>query len=142
LDQMAKTVAELLRDGYRCNRNGPLWKEFLRFHYENPWVYSRLKELCLEMRKHGWRKYSTRTLIAVLRWERDLETGGQEVRIEGEQRKVKLNDHHTAYYARMIVEEHPFMWDFFEMRAAEGDPDETRPPPRPEIMGSPQLSLL
>ena len=132
-------VGELLRDGHRCNRGGPLWRKFIEFHNQNPWVYDRLKHHCNELRTKGFRKYSTRTLIAVLRFEWDLKTTHQEVRTaDGETIKVKLNDHHSAYYARMLIEDFPHMWDFFELRYAEGDPfkedglPELEPEPDPE----------
>lgn len=131
-------VGELLRDGHRCDRSGPLWKQFLEFHKDNPWVYERLKGHCHQLRQKGFKRYSTRTLIAVLRFEWDLKTTHQEVRVEGEPRAVKLNDHHSAYYARMLIEDYPHMWDFFELRYAEGDPvvkdepeDEPEPDPEP-----------
>ena len=116
-------LGELLRDGARCDRGGPRWRETLTFHDANPWVYDRLKQICFQLRAKGFARYSTRTLIAVLRYEWDLKTTHQDVVISGgEERSVKLNDHHTAYYARMLIESHPELWDFFELRAAEGDP--------------------
>ncbi len=124
-------VGELLRDGRRCDRGGKLWKEFLAFHDENPWVYTRLKQIVQQLREKGFKRYSTRTLIAVLRFEWDLQTTGEDVKLEGELRKVKLNDHHTAYYARMLIEERPELWEFFELRSAEGDPED---PDIPEVL--------
>lgn len=123
---------ELLRDGARCDRSGPRWQEALAFHAESPWVLDRLRQICFELRARGFTRYSTRTLVAVLRFEWDLKTTKQEVVISGgESIAVKLNDHHTAYYARMLIEAHPELWDFFELRAAEGDPTELPPPPAP-----------
>jgi hypothetical protein len=114
---------ELLRDGARCDRSGPRWQEALAFHAENPWVLDRLRQICFELRARGFTRYSTRTLVAVLRFELDLKTTGQAVNLaDGRERVVKLNDHHTAYYARMLIEAHPELWDFFELRSAEGDP--------------------
>lgn len=116
------TIGELLRDGARCDRSGPRWRETLEFHAANPWVYDRLAQMCHRLRERGFAQYSTRTLIAVLRFEADLKSTGQAVRVDGDEREVKLNDHHTAYYARMLIESYPHLWDFFELRAAEGDP--------------------
>jgi hypothetical protein len=122
-------IAEMLRDGLRCDRSGPLWISFLVFHRENEWIYAGILERCQELRSLGWGRYSTRTLISVMRYESDVKTGGQEVWIEGETRKVKLNDHHSPYYARMIIENHPEFWNFLELRASEGDPVEGAMPP-------------
>ena len=38
-----------------------------------------------------------------------------------EPRRVKINDHCSAYFARKIMKEHPEFADFFETRKAEGD---------------------
>ena len=131
-------LGELLRDGARCDRSGPRWREMLDFHGENPWVYDRMRQICFELRSKGFSRYSTRTLIAVLRFEWDMKTTHQEVVIAGgEERAVKLNDHHTAYYARMLIEAHPELWDFFELRAAEGDPI-SLPPPSPPSQTPPE----
>lgn len=80
----------------------------------------------------------------MLRFEWDLKTTSQDVWIEGDTRAVKLNDHHTAYYARMLIEERPDMWDFFELREAEGDPvgpSSVEPKPEPAIWDGVQRSM-
>ena len=103
---------------------GRLECAFLRFHAENPRVLERMLELCRQLRARGFRRYSTRTIVAVLRFERDLETGGEDVYVEGdpEPRRVKLNDHHSAYYARLIMDAYPEEFaDFFETRRCEKD---------------------
>ncbi|MDP2607291.1 MAG: hypothetical protein Q8S00_32540 [Deltaproteobacteria bacterium] len=116
-------LRELLRAGAKCDRSGPLWRSFLEFHHDNPWVYRRIKEISNDLYTSGFRYYSTRTVISVLRFEWDLRTGGQEVIITGKPRMVKLNNNHSPYYARMMIEEDPGKWtDFFELRSAEGDP--------------------
>ena len=116
-------VAELLASGARCDRSGALWRDFLEFHKENPWVYERLRQMCLDLRWRGFNHYSTRTLIAVLRFEWDMKTGGSDVSIDGGNRRVKLNDHHSPYYARLLIENEPSFAHFFELRHAEGDPE-------------------
>lgn len=99
-----------------------LRKDFLAFHKANPWVYRRLVKICTDIRGRRWKKYSMRTLIAVLRYEWDLRTGGDEIIIAGgEERRVKLNDHHTAYYARLLAYKKPEFRDFFEFRRVAGE---------------------
>ena len=134
-------LAELLRDGARCNRSSELWIKFREFHEANPWIYDRLKEMCTQLRSKGFRHYSTRTVIHALRFEWDVKTGGEEVRVDGdsEPRVVKLNNNHSPYYARMLIEENRDFWDFFELRRAAGDPVELPPPPGPD---GEQLSLF
>jgi len=93
------TVGELLRDGARCDKSGEQWRAALEFHAENPWVLERLRTICFDLLARGFARYSTRTLIAVLRFEWDLKTTHQQIHIgDGEERAVKLNDHHTASY--------------------------------------------
>jgi len=103
-------------------QDGPLWRSFRAFHTQNPWVFERLVDICFELKRRGFNKYSMRTLIAVLRFEWDLETSGDNVVIGGEEKRVKLNDHHTAYYARYFVQQYPQFKEFFEFRRAEGEP--------------------
>ena len=51
---------------------GPLERSFKAFHQQNPWVYMRLVQLCFKLKNAGVRKYSMRTIIAVLRFETGL----------------------------------------------------------------------
>jgi len=96
--------------------------QFLRFHYGNPWVYDRLVEICYQLLERGFNFYSMRTLISVLRFEWDLKTGGDVVHLGGgEELHVKLNDHHSPYYARLIAYKHRCFEDFFEYRRVEGE---------------------
>ncbi len=101
---------------------GPLQRSFLQFHRANPWVYDRLVEISKDLLAKGFGKYSMRTLIAVLRFEWDLKTSGQNVSIgSGQTVKVKLNNNHSPYYARMLMQQHPQFKGFFDMRRAEGE---------------------
>lgn len=110
---------ELLR---RQRPIGRLEREFLVFHEANPWVYERLVQLSRKLKRAGFTKYSTRTLISVLRFEWDLKTSGQSVVVAGgEEIRVKLNDHHSPFYARKLMREHPEFAGFFETRRAEAD---------------------
>lgn len=113
-------VAELLRDGAKCDKSGVMWRRFLKFHQDNPWVYECFLQHCRMVRNAGFRHYSAHTIMYVMRYEYDLRTGGEEVPGVG---IVKLNNNHTPYYSRLVIENHPPMfWDFFELRTAEGDP--------------------
>ncbi len=122
-------VRELLRDGVRCNRSSLLWEGFLKFHDKNPWVYDRLKQICFDLRSRGWDQYSMSTIISVLRFEWDLKTGGVALYAKDEEPEiVKLSNNHSPYYARILIEDEPIYWDFFELRSVEGDPpSDTQP---------------
>ena len=96
-----------------------LWVRFLQFHRENPHVYVRLKVMAEQLREKGWRHYSMRTLLAVLRFESDLDTSSDEVPLDTdppERRRLRLNNDYSPYYARVLALEDRRFRDFFEMR--------------------------
>jgi hypothetical protein len=128
-------LGELLLQGRRCDRSGPRWCAFLEFHQANPWVYDQMLAAARALMHRGFRQYGSHTIMHALRYQRDLETGGDDVEIAGgDTLHVKLNNNHAAYYARLIIENHPQEFAmFFELRAAEGDPeDEEAEEPEPE----------
>lgn len=84
-----------------------IYNRFLKFWNENPQVYERLRELALELKRRGVRKYSIKGLFEVLRWEHALETKGD---------TFKLNDHYTAWYARALMKNEPELKEFFNTR--------------------------
>lgn len=83
--------------------------KFLNFHEANPHVYTRLRELALEMKRKGINKYSMKGLFEVLRWEHTLKTTGD---------VFKLNNNYTALYARGLMQEEPELEGFFTLRKA------------------------
>jgi hypothetical protein len=94
----------------------------MSFHSRNPWVYDRIEEMVRSLQARGFKKYSMRTIVAVLRFEYDLKTGGEEVVVDGgETIRVKLNNNHASYYARMWRDKHPDQAGFFNYRRAEGE---------------------
>lgn len=100
---------------------GPLLKSFLEFHRSNPWVYDRLVEICYQLHNKGFQQYSMRTLVSVLRFEWDLKTTGSNISIGSGTIKVKLNNNHTPYYARMVSINNPKLANFFIFRKSEVD---------------------
>jgi len=91
------------------DRPSPMEVRFLAFHAENPHVYDTLRGICLEVRRSGHRRFGIRTVWERLRWLTLFDTS----RPEGEK---KLNDHYTRYYARLLMEQEPELWGFFEIR--------------------------
>ena len=106
--------------------------QFSVFHRENPGVFVRFKYHAENLQGRGARHYSARTLISVIRFERDLAN----TRLESG--RFKINDHFSPYYAR-LWEIATGNYDFMEKRkliseeyAARGDdgepgPGDTRP---------------
>ncbi len=74
-------------------------KRFLTFHREHPEVYYELLRLLLQARASGAEKIGIRVLWEVMRW--------NDVIIGSKARGLKLNDHFTSFYARMIAERNP-----------------------------------
>jgi len=104
------------------DEQGPLQKAFEQFHRENPWVFDRLLHHCRLLKARGFKQYSTRTLISVMRYEWDLRSDGEDVVVDGgDVRRVRLNNNHSPYYARKIMAEHKEFSGFFETRRAESD---------------------
>lgn len=80
---------------------------FDKFHVENPHVYVWLLDKARTAKRKGFQHYSMRTLLHLLRWHAHIETNDP---------NFKINDHHSPYYARMIMTEHPEFKGFFALR--------------------------
>lgn len=100
-----------------------LERAFLAFHNANPHVYERFVKNCEALWANGWRHYSSRTLIAVMRFQWDLETGGELVFQRGDPNafRVKLSNNHAPYYARKLIKDFPKFSKFFVLRHVEGE---------------------
>ena len=87
------------------------WEEgFWAYHDANPHVYARFAELANQMRETGRRRYSSATIISVIRFETDLNADDPGSRF-------KINDGYSAYYARLFLINNPNVpLEFFEMR--------------------------
>lgn len=98
--------------------------QFLTFHRKNPQVYRQIKDMCQALWDRGWRHYGMHTVMHALRYRMDLETGGDDVQIAGgEIVKVKLNNNHSAYYARLLAYKVQRFEHFFEYRRVQGEQD-------------------
>ena len=98
-----------------------LTREFL---IENPSIYRRFERKALQIAAKGFKRYSAKTIICVLRFESDLRA--DPMATEGGE--FKINDAIIATLAHDFMEDHPEMEAFFEMRQAAYVP--RRPPPR------------
>ena len=83
-------------------------RNFLKFHAENPWVYDRLRNMALELRRSGRDSYGIAALFEVLRYEYALRT----ISDDG----LKLNNNYRALYSRMLAQNEPELQEFFRMR--------------------------
>ncbi len=81
---------------------------FDKFHAENPHVYEWLLEKARIAKSRGKKHYSMRFLLGFFRWHTEMETNDP---------MFKINDHHSPYYSRLIMAEHPEFEGFFQMRS-------------------------
>jgi len=80
---------------------------FELFHVLNPHVYDRLRDLALDLVRHGRTRIGMKMLFEVLRWQQSIETTGD---------VWKLNNSLTSRYARLLAEQEPDLADVFETR--------------------------
>lgn len=84
-------------------------QSFVEFHGKNPEVYRRLCELARLAKSRGRRRIGIRLLWERLRWDLTVET-------ERPEDAPKLNDHFTARFARLLMQQEPDLAGFFETR--------------------------
>lgn len=80
---------------------------FQRYDLQHPEVYRRFAELTFEAIKKGFKNFSARGLLWVMRFE-----NGAHPKNDG----FKLNNNYTPYYVRKFVKEFPQHKAFFECR--------------------------
>ena len=88
-----------------------LERDFWLFHYANPRVYELYKQFARKAIDRGYRRFSSDLLCHRIRWEVMLETTDPD---------FKINDHHTAYYARLWLIDHPNEVKLFSLRNIKG----------------------
>ncbi len=90
-------------------RQEEILRHFARFHRANPSVWSRFCHHAQRLIIRGCDHYSSRTLISVIRFERDLSSRDFDT-------GLRVNDHFSPYYARMWALQHPSRPEFFSQR--------------------------
>ena len=89
-----------------------LTEHFETFHAENPHVYETLVTLTRRWVQGTGRRCAIDMLFNVARWEIGIQTNDAE---------YKLNDHHRAFYSRLIMYQEPDLEEAFEIRTSEAD---------------------
>jgi hypothetical protein len=84
-------------------------RDFWAFHLSNPRVYDELRDHALHLRRKGRSHYGIKALFEVVRFHRALQTTDK-------CKEWKLNNNHTALYARMLMANEPELRDFFRLR--------------------------
>lgn len=94
-------------------RENELIEAFETFHADNPHVYDELRELVQIIVARNIRRISIRMLWEVMRWNFLVQT----ITDDG----YKLNDHHCAFYARMLMERGDAPAGMFSLRGSAAD---------------------
>lgn len=89
-----------------------LESQFWNFHAVNPKVYELFKSFTFELIQAGRNHYSSDAVCHRIQWHTTVETTGDDFRI---------NDHHTAYYARLFMSDFPEHEGFFRVRPVAAD---------------------
>lgn len=93
--------------------DGTVSEKFEEFHRANPSVYTTLLRLAREwINSTGQHKLGIKTLYERARWELIRDTGDPD---------FKLNNNFTAYYARLLMAQHPELDGMFDLRASAAD---------------------
>lgn len=79
------------------------------FHNRHPWVYEKLRDMALELKRSGVKQYGISGLYEKLRYDYSVQARD----IEG----FKLNNNFSALYARMLAQQEPELRYFFKFRA-------------------------
>ncbi len=87
--------------------------KFVEFHVKNPDVYALFKKFAFEALKAGRKRLSTKLIIERIRWESYIKTQQTD--------EFKINNNHTAYYARLFMEDYPQYKDFFATRVTSSE---------------------
>lgn len=81
---------------------------FEAFHKTNPHVYQHILKLAREIKAiKDVKRWSIRNIWQKLRWDVVIELNKPEDERRLNIDVYKLNDHHTPFYARMMMRDHP-----------------------------------
>ena len=93
------------------SEGGLLEDKFWEFHLANPEVYRHLVEFAFQWRENRGAdaRLGIKALFERVRWELHI------MPLEGKP-PPKLNNNHTAFYARLIMQRNPELADIFKLR--------------------------
>ena len=90
-----------------------LFDEFIRFHQDNPEIYDLYVKYAFQLRDAGRENYGSKAIVERIRWHVNVETQSKD--------EFKINNNHTAYYARMVMMDYPELKGYFRIRSARND---------------------
>lgn len=86
---------------------------FERFDRCNPHIYELFTKFTLEAIKAGRTAYSSRTIFHRIRWHVEVDTVSDD--------RFKINNNHSPYYARKLMDQMPVIKGFFRTREIRKD---------------------
>jgi hypothetical protein len=89
-------------------RQDEILANFARFHLANPSIWRLFQRFTLQLIRTGRERYSADALLHRIRWEIAIDAQDQS--------GLKINDHYSAWYARMFDQAYPKHRGFFERR--------------------------
>ena len=98
-DQIRRTLND-------CNPE--LVEKFISFHRNNKDIFDLFVSNSWGMAMSGRKRYSAWTIANKIRWDKDIQTIGDE---------FKINNNYIALYARLVMARVPALKGFFNLRA-------------------------
>ena len=102
-----------LFDAYELHHNERA-RRYVVWKKDNPTAFALLERLALDCLKRG-RRFSTRALVHRARWEAAMTW-------EKDDYGFRINDHHSPYLARDLIQLHPHMERLIERRTIKDAP--------------------
>ena len=113
-DPEQQVLWSLISDETRCPSSPRVtFERFLEYHQANPQVWEAFKRLAFEAISAGRDHYSSRDILAVLRWQTHLRTN--------DEAGFKLNNNWSPFYARLFEYRYPDHRGFFRKRLSCAD---------------------
>ena len=110
---------------------GLLERKFWEFHVNHPEVYRYLVQFARQWRSVGRSRLGIKALFERVRWE---------IGIRDDKPPPKLNNNHTAFYARLIMDRHPDLAGIFALRQQRVQstfgPGNEELPPSEQVIGA------
>lgn len=111
-EEVSGPPAEISADAAQCELvlDGGIQAHFEQFHRDRPDIYETLVWLARYHVQHGLKRVSMDHLFHLVRWRAWLKVRG---RVD---HMVKLNDHYTSRYVRLVEQQEPDLRGVFECR--------------------------
>ena len=97
-----------------CGREPKYLARFWAYHDANRVIWKRLIRAAKRLEAEGRERFGVKWQIEHIRWESAIKTR------DPDDEDLKLNDHYTAYYARLLIHARPSLGELIELRTLGG----------------------